>query len=175
MGFPRQQHWSGLPFPPPGHLPNPGIKPRFLDSPALKAGSLPLHHLRSSRYRVAKNKCRLEQIRQYLRVWEAAWLRGDMFQTDTAHGDSSLSQTAMLRAFFPRVAMETGPLFCPVTTETVHSSSSFSCHSASVTSCSDQSVPLSTEKRTESILASPSLDCFWPPSSPHVATEALQQ
>ena len=27
MGFPRQEYWSGLPFPPLGYLPNPGIKP----------------------------------------------------------------------------------------------------------------------------------------------------
>ena len=27
MGCPRQEHWSGLPFPPPGDLPHPGIKP----------------------------------------------------------------------------------------------------------------------------------------------------
>ena len=32
MGFSRQEHWSGLSFPFPGHLPNPGIKP---ESPAL--------------------------------------------------------------------------------------------------------------------------------------------
>ena len=32
MGFPRQEYWSGLPFPPPVDLPNPGIKPT---SPAL--------------------------------------------------------------------------------------------------------------------------------------------
>ena len=38
MGFPRQECWSGLPFPFPGDLPNPGIKPR---SPALQADSLP--------------------------------------------------------------------------------------------------------------------------------------
>ena len=35
MGFPRQEYWSGLPFPSPGDLPNPGIKPR---SPASLAG-----------------------------------------------------------------------------------------------------------------------------------------
>ena len=35
-GFPRQEYWSGLPFPSPGDLPNPGIKPR---SPALQAVS----------------------------------------------------------------------------------------------------------------------------------------
>ena len=35
MGFPRQEHWSGLPFPPPGDLPDPGIKHTSLVSPAL--------------------------------------------------------------------------------------------------------------------------------------------
>ena len=38
MGFSRQESWSGLPFPPPGDLPNPGIEPV---SPALQADSLP--------------------------------------------------------------------------------------------------------------------------------------
>ena len=37
MGFPREEYWSGLPFPPPGDLPDPGIKPR---SSALKVDSL---------------------------------------------------------------------------------------------------------------------------------------
>ena len=37
MGFSRQEYWSGLPCPPPGDLPNPGIKPR---SPALQVVSL---------------------------------------------------------------------------------------------------------------------------------------
>ena len=37
MGFPRQEYWSGLPFPSPGVLPDPGIEPR---SPALQVGSL---------------------------------------------------------------------------------------------------------------------------------------
>ena len=38
MGFSRQEYWSGLSFPSPGYLPNPGIKPT---SPALQADSLP--------------------------------------------------------------------------------------------------------------------------------------
>ena len=37
MGFSRQEYWSGLPFPSPGDLPNPGIEPR---SPALEANAL---------------------------------------------------------------------------------------------------------------------------------------
>ena len=35
MGFSRQEYWSGLPFPSPGDLPNPGITPASLASPAL--------------------------------------------------------------------------------------------------------------------------------------------
>ena len=38
MGFSRQEYWSGLPFPSPGDLPDPGIEPR---SRALQADSLP--------------------------------------------------------------------------------------------------------------------------------------
>ena len=37
MGFSRQEYWSGLPFPSPGALLNPGIEPR---SPALQADTL---------------------------------------------------------------------------------------------------------------------------------------
>ena len=35
MGFSRQEYWSGVPCPPPGDLPDPGIKPTSLASPAL--------------------------------------------------------------------------------------------------------------------------------------------
>ena len=37
LGFPRQGYWSGLPFPSPGDLPDPGIQP---GSPAVQADSL---------------------------------------------------------------------------------------------------------------------------------------
>ena len=37
MGFSKQEYWSGLPFPPPGDLPNPGIKPESSVAPALQA------------------------------------------------------------------------------------------------------------------------------------------
>ena len=39
MGFSRQEYWSELPFPSPGELPDPGIKPISLASPALQADS----------------------------------------------------------------------------------------------------------------------------------------
>ena len=38
LGFSRQEYWSGLPFPSPGDLPDPGIEPM---SPALQADALP--------------------------------------------------------------------------------------------------------------------------------------
>ena len=38
QGFSRQEYWSGLPFPSPGDLPDPGIEP---GSPALQADALP--------------------------------------------------------------------------------------------------------------------------------------
>jgi len=51
VGFSRQEFWSGLPFPSPGDLPNPGIEPRC---PAMQADALPsepqgktLHYSRS--------------------------------------------------------------------------------------------------------------------------------
>ena len=50
MGFPRQEYWSELPFPPQGDLPHPGSEPASLGSPALAGrffttGSLAKSHL----------------------------------------------------------------------------------------------------------------------------------
>ena len=44
MGFSQQEYWSGLSFPPPSDLPDPGIKPMPPASPALQADSLSLSH-----------------------------------------------------------------------------------------------------------------------------------
>ena len=41
MGFSREEYWSGLPFPSPGDIPDPGIEPR---SPTLQADALTSHH-----------------------------------------------------------------------------------------------------------------------------------
>ena len=42
MEFSGQEYWNGLSFPPPGDLPDPGIKPMSLMAPALQVDSLPL-------------------------------------------------------------------------------------------------------------------------------------
>ena len=67
MGFSRQEYWSGLPFPSPGDLPNPGIKP---ESPAWQLDSLlsePPHNLQGPRQNenpeyLVKNKTKQKPI-----------------------------------------------------------------------------------------------------------------
>ena len=44
MGLSRQEYWSGLPFPPPGDLPDPGIEPMSPVAPASQADPLLLSH-----------------------------------------------------------------------------------------------------------------------------------
>ena len=53
MEFSRQGFWSGLPFPSPGDLPDPGIKPR---SPALQADALPTELLGKPLSNIVTNK-----------------------------------------------------------------------------------------------------------------------
>ena len=51
MGSFRQEYWSGLPFPSPGDLPDPGMEPTSPVSPALQADSLPAEPLGKPRLR----------------------------------------------------------------------------------------------------------------------------
>ena len=50
MEFSQQAYWSGLPFPPPGDLPNPGIESESSVSSALQVDSLPLSHWGKQEY-----------------------------------------------------------------------------------------------------------------------------
>ena len=56
LRFSRQEYWSGLPCPPPGDLPNPGIKPMSSPAPTLQAESLALSHQGSLCVVVGPNK-----------------------------------------------------------------------------------------------------------------------
>ena len=55
MGFSEQEYWTGLPFPSPEDLPNPGTEPTFLTYPALADGfftpSTTLHEVKQSESR----------------------------------------------------------------------------------------------------------------------------
>ena len=85
LGFSRQEHWSGLPFPSPGDLPKPGMQPR---SPALQADFLPselpqkpkcgcmyVHYYSSHfvlRYTWPMCACLLSRI-SHIRLFETLW------------------------------------------------------------------------------------------------------
>ena len=62
MGFSRQEYWSGLPFPSPGDLPNPGIEP---GSPALQADALSFETPRKPR----KEKRKAKEKRKNIPTW----------------------------------------------------------------------------------------------------------
>ena len=67
MEFSCQKHWDGLPFPSPGDLPDPGIKPM---SPALQADSLAYEQHRSSNFGILNYiKCS-KKILLFIKLWE---------------------------------------------------------------------------------------------------------
>ena len=71
MTFSRQEHWSELPWPLPGDLPNPGIKPTFLISPAL-AGTFYTTSWWAAVYGVAQSPTQLKWLSSSSSVtWEA--------------------------------------------------------------------------------------------------------
>ena len=68
MGFSRQEYWSGLPFSPPGDLPDPRIQPTSPVSPALLTDSLPLSHLRLG-WNERKKVKSLSHVRFFVTPW----------------------------------------------------------------------------------------------------------
>ena len=56
MGFPRREHWSGLPFPSPGDLPDPGIESASPSSPHWQVNSLLLGHQVAWVYKSLQNR-----------------------------------------------------------------------------------------------------------------------
>ena len=74
VGFSRQEYWSGFPFPSPGDLPDPEIKPR---SPALKADTLTAeppgkHHISSCSWLAAHASTGYEVTTQEHKSWNTA-------------------------------------------------------------------------------------------------------
>ena len=61
LEFSRQEYWSGLPFPTPGDLPDPGIEPMSLMSPALAGGFFTTSNLESPLITVVGIKSPLEE------------------------------------------------------------------------------------------------------------------
>ena len=70
MAFPRQEYWSGLPFPYPGDFPNPEIESK---SPALLVDSLPLNHLESPGKIMNVNVKSLSRVQLFATPWTVAY------------------------------------------------------------------------------------------------------
>ena len=80
MGFSKQEYWRGLPCHPLGDLPDLGIKPTPLMSPALQAASLPLSYQRSPVLTLSGARMR----RQRKRVGKVIW-KNKSWNLQTAH------------------------------------------------------------------------------------------
>ena len=91
VGFFRQEYWSGLPFPSPGGLPNPGIKPMAPATPlALQKDSLLL-----SRWSLGRNECCAsitiksvydsQESGNFLISTIKQWSSGEMLMDDNNH------------------------------------------------------------------------------------------
>ena len=65
-GFSKQEYWSGLPFPSPGDLPNPGIEP---ESPALQADALLLSNLGNPDVILIENKLNCYFVSNFILVF----------------------------------------------------------------------------------------------------------
>ena len=90
MGFSRQECWSGLPFPPPGDLPNAGIELAFPASLALQTDSLLLNHQRSSTFGLFISKASCGSYQGFLcsaspDVYLASWRRFLMHTVEVLH------------------------------------------------------------------------------------------
>ena len=79
--FSRQEYWSGLPFPTPRDLPNPGTEPASLVSPALQADSLPLCYLGSlsPQLNLPHLTCRMEVSCKEMQVKETKGCHSTQF------------------------------------------------------------------------------------------------
>ena len=71
MEFSRKEYWSGLPFPSPGDLPNPGIEPVSLASPALAGRLFTTVHLESTEQRLHSVQL-LSHVQLFVTPWAAA-------------------------------------------------------------------------------------------------------
>ena len=74
MGFSRQEYWSGLPCPPPGDLPDPGIEPTTTTSPALAGRffttSATILHKNKLHLRVLRASLVARTVKCLLTMWE---------------------------------------------------------------------------------------------------------
>ena len=83
MEFSRQEYWSGLPCPPPGDLPDSGIEPMSLMSPALAGRFFTTSTTWEAQVMVDTSKFTLKYIFlfQYFAEFETAWTEASLLDT----------------------------------------------------------------------------------------------
>ena len=96
MGFSRQGYWSGLPFPPPGDLPDPRIKPASLKSPTLAGG-----------FFITSTKCHIENTSKVEWIGPRSFALFSIFTwllaTSTTFCRENVSTTSRTQKIFLRV------------------------------------------------------------------------
>ena len=88
MGFPRQEYWSGLPFPTPGDLPNPGIEPT---STELASGFITAEA-------PGKPLCIIRSQKMFIRTSEWKLFDKSLLMLSLIH--TSIQQVVLLRIYF---------------------------------------------------------------------------
>ena len=115
-GFSRQEYWSGLRCPPPGDLPNPGVEPVFLMSPALADGFFTTSA--SGRRHHVKLLCKLSCCFLSISVPSSLWA-DDRLQTGTgpwsAHEYVALGNALMSISLCLKSQHSVPSLFIPLT------------------------------------------------------------
>ena len=102
MGFSRQECWSGLPFPSPGDLPDPGIEP---GSPTLQADTLPSKPPGNQTWDQIHVSCIGRQILYHWVIGEAPWHHVDSLKyswTGVFTSWKSANTTQISHLFIPR-------------------------------------------------------------------------
>ena len=113
MEFSRQEYWSGLPFPPPGNLTDPGIKLESPASPVLAGGFLTTEPLGAR-----TNKGNLEIIYLYFQIWLITvrrprvikWLSSWLMLDPKGEGIFMILDTELF--FFSAVLSQSCPTLC---------------------------------------------------------------
>ena len=100
MGFCRQEYWSGLPFPTPGDLLNPGVKPESLSSPALAGGLFTT----STTWKSESEGCSV--VSNSLRP------NGLYSPWDSPGQDTGVGSLSLLQGIFPTQGSNPGLLHC---------------------------------------------------------------
>ena len=95
MGFSRQEYWSGLPFPSPGDLPHPGIKPR---SPTLWTDALPSEPS-------GKSKQKWKSLNH-------VWLFETLWTIQSSGPNTGVGSLSLLQGIFSTQGLNPGLLHC---------------------------------------------------------------